>query len=155
MGAADFVPKNGIFGINGITVCFCLFYSELMELLCVFAYFIVVVLYLRPHSWTPIQSCTATITKNHRNSINSKNSIPQNKISSAHHDSLRAMEFLESLDLPSLSFTLAIEGDRERPPPSHPYLNDRRRQRERPPPSHPYLNDRRRQRETTTQPPLP
>ena len=36
------------------------------------------------------------------------------------------------------TLTLTIEGDRERPPPSHPYLNDRRRQRE-----------------TTTQPPLP
>ena len=23
MGAADFVPKNGIFGINGITMVFC------------------------------------------------------------------------------------------------------------------------------------
>ena len=41
--------------------------------------------------------------KNHRNSINSINSILWNKISSAHHNSLHAMEFLESLDLPSLS----------------------------------------------------
>ncbi len=109
----DFISKNGIFGIHGITIVF--------------------VFYLRPLSsaaisQTPIQSFNATITKNHRNSINSL----WNKISSAHHNSLRAMEFLESLDLPSLSFTLTIEGDRERPPPSHPYLDDRRRQK-RPP----------------------
>ena len=116
-------------GINTFTVCFCLFYR-----FCLLAEATLVTAH--DFSQTPIQSCTATITKNHRNSINSKNSILWNKISSAHHNSLRAMEFLESLDLPSLSFTLTI-GDRERPPPSHPYLNDRRRQRE-----------------TTTQPPL-
>ena len=37
----DFLANNGIVGSNGITVCFCLFYPELMELRCVFAYFIV------------------------------------------------------------------------------------------------------------------
>ena len=59
------------------------------------------------------------------------------------------------------TLTSTKEGDRERerPPPSqpsHPYLNDRRRQGEREilPPSYPYPNGRRRQRETTTQPPL-
>ena len=110
-------------GINTFTVCFCLFYR-----FCLLAEATLVTAH--DFSQTPIQSCTATITKNHRNSINSKNSILWNKISSAHHNSLRAMEFLESLDLPSLSLTLTIEGDRERPPPSHPYLKDRRRQRE-------------------------
>ncbi len=52
----------------------------------------------------------------------------------------------------SVTLTLTIEGDRERLPPSHPYLND---SRERLPPIHPDLNDRRRQGETTTSPPLP
>ena len=56
------------------------------------------------------------------------------------------------------------EGETERPPPNHPYLNDwRGTEREKSPPNlaylndrrreRPYLNYRRRQRETTTQPP--
>ena len=118
----DFISKNEIFGTFGIML---------------------VLAFLRGHTRRDHQPGTHSELQchnheNHRNSINSINSMLWNKISSAHHNSLHAMEFLESLDLPSLSRTLTIEGDRERPPPSHPYLNDRRRRRE-----------------TATQPPLP
>ena len=41
-------------------MCFCLFYPEFMELHCVFAYFIVFVFYLRPHSWTKQLTCPTT-----------------------------------------------------------------------------------------------
>ena len=87
-GAADFVPKNSIFGINGITMVFCDCNRPALNGCLAGG---------RRREWPQIKD------KNYRNSTNSKNSILWSKISSAHHNSLRAMEFLESLDLPSLS----------------------------------------------------
>ena len=80
MGAADFVPKNGIFGINGITMVFCDCSSAALNGCLADG---------RPRVWPLLKDkndrnkqkhrviplIPDKISKTHCNSINSKNSI--------------------------------------------------------------------------------